>query len=425
MKLRRNSILILSFCLLVTTNVLAQTRNNSPYSIYGIGIINDYSSPISFSMGGVGIAFQNQASLNPLNPASIASLNEQSFIFDAGLIMNSSKLSSTGITEKASYATLNHLLFGFQVAKNWKTSFGVIPFSDVGYDINSFESVDDVGNIGHIYNGDGGITKAYWTNAFNISKNLSIGIEAGLLFGEIEKSHLMLVEETTNYFYTKENNITNYSDFYFKTGLQYNISLKENLDLTFGVIYSSKTNIKTTSLTSVQLVLPPVAGLTNVIETIDESSVIGETVIPGVLGFGMMLDNKKNLKLAFDFEKQFWSKYKSFDVEGSFKNSTRIALGAEYVPDITSVFSYLKRISYRAGIRYEKSPLYVNAKQLSEIGISFGVGLPLRRSLSSINLGIEVGQLGNTSDQLVKDTFVKFKLGISMHQKWFVRRKYL
>ncbi len=195
--------------------------------------------------------------------------------------------------------------------------------------------------------------------------------------------------------------------------------------MTFGVIYSSKTNIKTTSLTSVQLVLPPVAGLTNVIETIDESSVIGETVIPGVLGFGMMLDNKKNLKLAFDFEKQFWSKYKSFDVEGSFKNSTRIALGAEYVPDITSVFSYLKRISYRAGIRYEKSPLYVNAKQLSEIGISFGVGLPLRRSLSSINLGIEVGQLGNTSDQLIKDTFVKFKVGISMHQKWFVRRKYL
>ncbi len=425
MKLRRNSILILSFCLLVTTNVLAQTRNNSPYSMYGIGIINDYSSPISFSMGGVGIAFQNQASLNPLNPASIASLKEQSFVFDAGLVMNSSKLSSTDISEKASYATLNHLLFGFQLVKNWKTSFGVIPLSDVGYNINSFESVDYIGDINHIYNGNGGITKAYWTNAFNISKNLSIGIEMGLLFGEIEQSHLMLIQETVNYFYTKEIKVNNYSDFYFKTGLQYNASLNENLDLTLGIIYSSKTNIKTISLSSVQLVLPPASGLTNVIETIDENSVIGETIIPGVLGFGIMLDNKKNLKLGFDLEKQFWSKYKSLDDEGSFKNSTRIALGAEYIPDKTSVFSYLKRISYRAGIRYEKTPLYVNAKQLNEIGISFGVGLPLRRSLSSINIGLEIGQFGSTSSQLVKDTFVKFKLGISMHQKWFVRRKYL
>ncbi len=62
--------------------------------------------------------------------------------------------------------------------------------------------------------------------------------------------------------------------------------------------------------------------------------------------------------------------------------------------------------------------------QLNEFGISFGLGLPLRRSLSSINLGIEIGRFGKVSNNLVKETFFKFKLGISMHQKWFEQRKY-
>lgn len=424
MKLRRNSILVLSLCLLVTTSVLSQTRNNSPYSIYGIGTINDYSNPISFSMGGVGIAFQDQASINLTNPASFASLRENSFVFDAGLVMNSSKLSSTDISEKASYATLNHLLFGFQIIKNWKTSFGIIPFSDVGYNINDYESIDGVADINHIYNGNGGVTKAYWANAFNITKKLSIGIEAGLFFGEIERGHLFLIEETDNIFHTKQNNISNYNDFYFKTGIQYTTSLNDNLGMTIGVIYSGNTNVKTTLLSTTQLVRKPVDGITSVIDTFDETTTIGKTVIPGVLGFGIMLKNKENLKLGFDFEKQFWSKFKAFDEDGSFKNSTRLALGAEFIPEKNSVFSYVKRIRYRLGLRYEKTPLYVNNTQLNEIGISFGVGLPLRRSLSSINIGMEIGQLGKTSNNLVKDTFVKFKLGISMHQKWFEQRKY-
>ena len=414
MNWKRNSILVLSLCLLFSANIFAQTRNNSPYSIYGITDLSDYSNPIGFAMGGVGISYQDNASINPTNPASFASFAEKSFVFDAGFTMNSSKLSSTSISEKASYATLNHLLFGFQLAKKWKTSIGLLPFSDVGYNINTYEDNIEVGEINHIYTGKGGLTKAYWANAFNICNNLSFGVETGFLFGEIERSHLMLLAETENVFHTKQSDVSNYSDFYFKFGVQYKKSIKENLNLTLGAIYSFKTEINTDSTSLIQLVQRPVAGVTDVVETIDENTISGQTTLPAVFGFGLMLTKKNHWKVGLDFEKQFWSKFKALNGGGTYKNSTRMAIGAEYIPDKSSVFSYYKRIRYRAGFRYEKTPLYINGEQINEFGISFGVGLPLRRSLSSINMGLEIGQKGKMSNNLIKDTFIRFKLGVSM-----------
>ncbi len=425
MKLKRNSIIILSLCLLITSSILSQTRTNTPYSIYGVGKINDNSNPINFSMGGIGIAFQDMASLNPLNPASIGSIMPQSFIFDAGLVMSSSKLTAENMSEKASYATINHLLFGFQLMKNWKTSFGLIPFSDVGYGINVYEDRVDLNKeINHIYNGSGGISKAYITNTINVTKNLSIGVETGLYYGEIERSYLQLITDLSHAFYAKESEINTYKDFYWKLGVQYNASINDQLKITIGAILSLNTEVKTESQMLTQLVQKPIAGYTEVIEDIKSLNVSDQTVIPGVFGFGIMIRSKENLKIGLDVEKQFWSNHKAHNVDGGMKNSTRIAIGTEFIPDRNSLFSYYKRMKYRAGIRYEKTPLYINGTQLNEIGISFGIGLPLRRTFSTINFGMEIGQLGKISNNLIKDTFVKFKLGVSMHQKWFEQRKY-
>lgn len=425
MKLRINRALVLSLCLMVTISALSQTRNNSPYSIYGIGTVNDISNPISFSMGGVGIAFQNQAALNPTNPASFASLKEKSFVFDAGLVMNSSNLRSANLNEKASYATINHLLFGFQLANYWKISFGLIPFSDVGYGINMYEQRDDIGEeVNHIFNGEGGLSKAYISNAFNITDKLSVGVETGLFYGQIEKSYLQLFTDASYYFYTKESELNDYKDFYWKLGIQYNTNISENVKMTLGAIFSTNTKVDTKSMMLTQLVQRPIGGYTAVIDTISSRSTQGNTVIPGVLGLGVMLQIKDQFKFGLDIEKQFWSNHTALGVDAGMKNSTRIAIGGEYIPDIYNVFSYFKRIRYRAGIRYEKTPIYANGTQVSEIGISFGMGLPLRKTLSTINIGVEIGQLGKTSNNLIKDTFVKFKLGVSMHQIWFVQRKY-
>ena len=68
--------------------------------------------------------------------------------------------------------------------------------------------------------------------------------------------------------------------------------------------------------------------------------------------------------------------------------------------------------------------LELRGKNIDEFGISLGVGLPLPRTRSTINLAAEFGTRGTTSNNLIKDNYVKFTLGLSIFERGFIIRKY-
>jgi hypothetical protein len=61
---------------------------------------------------------------------------------------------------------------------------------------------------------------------------------------------------------------------------------------------------------------------------------------------------------------------------------------------------------------------------LTDFGISFGVGLPLKRSKTSFNLAFEWGQRGTTDDNLVKENYAKVTMNLTLHEFWFLKRKF-
>ena len=63
--------------------------------------------------------------------------------------------------------------------------------------------------------------------------------------------------------------------------------------------------------------------------------------------------------------------------------------------------------------------------------MNFGISLPLisSRSLSRINLGVELGKLGTLEDGLIEEKYFKFLIGFSLapdsrYDRWFKKRKY-
>ena len=77
---------ILAALLLGTTLfAVAQSGTNSPYSQYGLGVLSDQTSGFNRGMNGVGLGFHEHNQVNYLNPASYASLDSMTFIFDAGI----------------------------------------------------------------------------------------------------------------------------------------------------------------------------------------------------------------------------------------------------------------------------------------------------------------------------------------------------
>ena len=58
-----------------------------------------------------------------------------------------------------------------------------------------------------------------------------------------------------------------------------------------------------------------------------------------------------------------------------------------------------------------------------ETGISFGVGLPLG-GLSNANVGFEISQRGQEESDLIKETLIALRIGFSLSDRWFIKRKY-
>jgi len=110
--------------------------------------------------------------------------------------------------------------------------------------------------------------------------------------------------------------------------------------------------------------------------------------------------------------------------QASYDSASKIRLGGFYIPKYNSLTSYFKRLVYRGGFRYEQTGLTIDNQSIDEFGISFGVGMPVGRLFSNINLGFEYGQRGTTDFGLVKEDFFNFSIGLSLNDKWFRQIKF-
>ena len=88
------------------------------------------------------------------------------------------------------------------------------------------------------------------------------------------------------------------------------------------------------------------------------------------------------------------------------------------------VRSYLKRITFRAGVSFEEKPYVLQDTQINEFGINFGWSLPVSR-FSNLDFGLMVGNRGTTNNNLVREDFFKVYFGATFNDnRWFIRPKF-
>ncbi|MEZ5084493.1 MAG: hypothetical protein R2750_13770 [Bacteroidales bacterium] len=63
-------------------------------------------------------------------------------------------LKTADLNETTSNATLGHLIFGFPVTKRWKTSFGLVPYSNVGYSVIYNDENVNLGTVKYTFYGE-------------------------------------------------------------------------------------------------------------------------------------------------------------------------------------------------------------------------------------------------------------------------------
>ena len=80
-----------------------------------------------------------------------------------------------------------------------------------------------------------------------------------------------------------------------------------------------------------------------------------------------------------------------------------------------------KDFTVAAGFRYENTGLVINNTSINDYGMNFGLGLPV--GLSRINLGVEFGKKGTTSNNLIEENYFNLSVGLSLNDIWFKKRK--
>jgi long-subunit fatty acid transport protein len=208
-------------------------------------------------------------------------------------------------------------------------------------------------------------------------------------------------------------------------GLYYKYNFSNGIQLGAGLVAGTNSKISATENRLGYRYFITSTGVDNVIDTVlNEPSVKGDILLPANIGFGFSLAKTDKWLVGADYQLQLWEKYRYFDQPDSLKNSMRFSVGGQYTPSVSTVSNYFQRITYRAGFRYSNSFLELRNQRIDEFGISFGLGLPLPRTRSTINLAAEIGTRGTTTENLIKENFVRFTLGLSIFERWFIIRKY-
>ena len=351
----------------------------TPYSKMGYGLLNDNVSSIQRSMGGVGYAMKGGRIINVMNPASYADVDSLTFLWDVGVDLTN-LWSKEGDNKGYNFgAGLDYLTGHFRIAPKLGGSFGLLPYSSVGY---AFGTTIDNGSDSH--SGNGGFNQLYAGVGYQPIKNLSVGANFAYLFGTI--SNTTLIMSTSSSYFTRNMKLR---DWNMQLGLQYSLPISKGRDLlTVGATYQPKKSFHGESWgTSFD-------SQDNKVDTVGYTTMKGNYEQPASIGVGLGYTINRKLTLETDYTYQQWSKAKYKPIEGfesqsmKFDDRWKLAAGVQYTPNRRG--SYVGAMMFRAGMFYNHDYLNYNGNNVRDYGISVGLGLPtLEGQKTTINLGFE------------------------------------
>ncbi|GAA3619977.1 hypothetical protein [Flavivirga jejuensis] len=429
--------LVLVFIAVFAIHSYGQEGTASPYSFYGIGSLKFKGTVENRSMGGLSI-YSDSIHINLRNPASYAGKNLKTFNnesrpikFTVGGSYSSLDLKSDSSTDKTSSTTFDYLALAIPMGK-FGFGFGLLPYTAVGYKL---ESSNTAGNIENRFKGEGGVNKAFLGLGYQITDELSIGIDAQYNFGNIQNSTVEYVYDSDGIplqRQSRENNRSDLSGLNFNIGVSYKKMITETLELSSGVTFTPESNLVSKNTRSFSTIITATSGRESVVDVVEtdlEALGLLETdlILPSKFSIGAGIGKPRNWFIGAEYTSQKTSDF-SNELYGStlttYEDGSTYSLGGFYIPQYNSFSSYFKRAVYRAGVRYEKTGLNIKNESINEFGISFGVGLPVGSFLSNANLGVEVGKRGTTNSGLIRENFVNFQISLSLNDRWFQKRKY-
>lgn len=409
--------IVLLLMFVAVGEAVAQNNTISPYSKYGIGIYEQPGFGRNISMGGTGIGLRSANNVNNINPASYASIDSTMVLMDIGLHLDYELIKSHLTWGDKLNGNISYFSITMAPSQKLGISFGISPYTSVGYAIESKEYVSGGGQDIYLsyVDGIGGLTRVYAGFGVNVLKNTSIGMNAALLFGsktERQSIAASAVDEFSIYIENSDYYVGGKLDF----GIQQNIPLSKNKNLTIGAIASTpgileceRTELATNSFYRV-----------GVIDTIyfDDDDGDRRITLPATAGVGLSY-NTGRLTIAGDFNYNPLSKFKVSDLRTKMVDNKSFSIGAEYIPER---LGRSLDLVFRVGAGYESGTTKIDRYVLKAYRVSAGVGFKIHSI--RFNTYCMYKQQGTLDNLLIRDHVIQCGLNVTFIDYWFQKRRF-
>ncbi len=413
---------IKSLCAALALGSIILTANadvNTPYSMYGYGMLGDKATSMQRQMGGVGIAMQSGRQINVVNPASYASIDSLTFLWDMGANMNMRWSKDRTGSDHGYGGGLDYVTMEFPLSKYMGMSIGMVPLTQVGYSFG-----DEIKYGARQNQGNGGITEAYAGVSGKI-KGFSIGVNVSYDFGTIQNDVYSTPTLSSQSLFQQMMQIR---DWNIVAGVQYKQPINKYNYVTIGATYSPKKSFHGNTWLTIQDLSSDSRP-----DTIAWSPMKGKYYSPQSFGVGVSYTHEKVHKIIVeaDFSLQQWSDapFSSLKDETGqvvfegmkFSDRKRLAIGGEYTHNVRG--SYFERTPWRLGAYYTDDYLKISGNTMKEYGVSLGTGFTAPGGKTMINIGFEWRHRQTTPVNMLSENYFNIMVGVNFNEVWFFKRK--
>jgi len=416
--------IIAGVCLLLSAVTFAQENNASPYSFYGVGDVKFKGTAENRSMGGLGI-LPDSIHVNLQNPATYSTLKFTTF--SVGGTTSNTTLKTNDASDTAGRTTVDYVAVALPFNK-LGVAFGIMPYTSVGYRVTDNVVGTDF-TRSRQFRGSGGLNRVFAGVGYKVLPGLNLGAEFQYNFGNIETRSVVSIPDPGVQYGTREINASEYRGAGFNVGASYQKLLNKKYTWTLSAVYTPEVKLGGDNTRTIATISARSDGGETTISQLEPILSQNDTKLPSKFsagtGFGQARKWFAGVEYTWQEGNKLGNRFTNLTT-AEFKSASKISLGGYYIPGFASYTSYLSRITYRAGLRYEKTGLVISGEDINDMGVSLGVGLPLSGTIgsSNLNIGLEYGQRGTKNAGLVQENYFSVFIGLSLNDKWFVKRRY-
>lgn len=427
----------------VSSAAHAQTYGSySPYSIFGVGDIMMPGTAYNKTMGGVGIAARNNRYVNPVNPASVTARDSLAFMMDFSLYEDNKIFGQGDMRSAYNTCNIGDIIISFPIYKSSAMMIGLMPYSSTGYSYGSTvkdqETIANIGSIAYTASGQGSMYKVFAAAGVTFWKRLSLGVEGTFYFGANSKKYYQVIGDAS---YNEASNgfTMNLTGGSAKFGLQYEQPVSTKSSVGFGATYTMSTGLNG-YLEEYRYSSGSAASdtLKYNLDTLAYRNGADKVRLASEIGVGLSYKYADKFMVEFDYTRSDWRGSNMDKVPGFAGNTTSkpgssvfaasvseaYRFGMEWVPNRSDIRYYYKKITYRAGAYWKRDYFTVDGAGINSVGLTLGATLPVYRWYNGLTLGMEIGQRGSLKNNLVRENYINFSVGVNLFDIWFQQRRY-